>query len=246
MTTSVGARSSRDQKLDETMHRIVAWLAPRHTRLCPRQVLGARIGLHGAELLGLELPRPDKRLLAIVETDGCFVDGVIAATGCRVGRRTLRVVDHGKVAATFVDVQTGRAVRARPSPDARRLAWAYVPTASDAWSAQLAAYQWMPTTELLEAEPVELRTPLQTLLGRAGLRVECLRCHEEIMNDRQVAIGDQVLCRSCAGDRYYEPADPGEARSSTGMREAARRCMTSRLTMRQPSAISERSMKPMA
>ena len=199
MTTWVSEQLSSDQTLDEAIRRIVERLAPLHARLCPRQVLGARIGLYGAELLNLELPRPDKRLLAISESDGCFVDGLIEATGCRVGRRTLRVVDHGKVAAVFVDVQTGRAVRVRPRPGARRLASLYAPDAADRWHAQLDAYQWMPTSELLESASVELLAPLRALLGRAGLHIECVRCGEEVMNDRQIHVGEQELCRSCAG-----------------------------------------------
>ena len=87
----------------------------RHTHLCPRQVLGARIGLAGASALGLDLPRADKRLLVILETDGCFADGIDAATGCTVGHRTMRIEDYGKIAATFVDVETERALRIAPS-----------------------------------------------------------------------------------------------------------------------------------
>jgi formylmethanofuran dehydrogenase subunit E len=83
----------------------------RHKHLCPRQVLGARMGLAGAEILGIDLPRNDKQLLVISETDGCTVDGLIAATGCRVGSRTLRIHDYGKVAATFVDTCTEEAIR---------------------------------------------------------------------------------------------------------------------------------------
>jgi formylmethanofuran dehydrogenase subunit E len=79
--------------------------AAQHRHLCPRQVLGARLGLAGAAALGLEAPRRDKRLLMIVETDGCFADGVAAATGCAMGHRTLRLADYGKSAATFVDVK---------------------------------------------------------------------------------------------------------------------------------------------
>lgn len=198
----------RDAALDDAIDRVVERLAPLHTRLCPRQVLGARIGLYGAELLGLDLPRLDKRLLAIVEMDGCFADGVIEATGCRVGRRTLRVIDHGKVAAVFVDLKRNHAVRVWPRPDARGQALRYAPEAEDPWHAQLDAYGWMPTSDLLDAQAVELRIPLQELLGRAGSRVSCMRCHEEIMNDRQVRIGDRVLCRGCDGDRYYTQADP--------------------------------------
>jgi formylmethanofuran dehydrogenase subunit E len=75
--------------------------AERHKHLCPRQVLGARMSLFAAEMLELELPGADKRLLVIAETDGCTVDGIIAATGCHVGGRALRILDFGKVAATF-------------------------------------------------------------------------------------------------------------------------------------------------
>ena len=53
-----------------------------HKHLCPRQILGARMALLAGEVLGLELPRVDKRLLIIAETDGCTADGIIAATGC--------------------------------------------------------------------------------------------------------------------------------------------------------------------
>lgn len=94
----------------------------RHSHLCPRQVLGARVGLAGAAALGLDLPRCDKRLLVFVETDGCFADGVEAATGCTVGHRTLRVVDYGKIAAVFVDVQAEQAVRVAPRLDVRQRA----------------------------------------------------------------------------------------------------------------------------
>jgi len=70
---------------------LLAATAARHSHLCPRQALGVRIGLAGAAALGLDLPRRNKRLLAILETDGCFADGIEVATGCTVGHRTLRI-----------------------------------------------------------------------------------------------------------------------------------------------------------
>src|SRR5918911_1243912 len=100
-------------------------LARLHPRLCPRQVLGVRIGQYAGELLGLALPRSDKQLLAFVEMDGCFADGVSVATGCWLGRRTLRLVDHGKVAATVVDTALMRAIRIAVHPDARCRAISY-------------------------------------------------------------------------------------------------------------------------
>ena len=114
-----------------TLDLIPAESAKWHNHLCPRQVLGARMGLFGAELPGIDLPRNDKRLLAISETDGCAVDGLISATGCRVGKRTLRIRDFGKVAATFADTRTEETIRIIPKREARALAADYAPTAQN-------------------------------------------------------------------------------------------------------------------
>src|SRR5687768_11979454 len=89
--------------------------AESHKHLCPRQILGVRMGLLAGDLLGLELPQKNKRLIVFVETDGCFVDGITVSTGCSMGHRTMRLMDYGKVAATFVDSQSNRAFRIAPS-----------------------------------------------------------------------------------------------------------------------------------
>jgi len=182
--------------------------AAMHRHLCPRQVLGVRMGMLAGDVLGLDLPRRDKRLLTIVETDGCAADGVSVATGCWVGRRTLRVEDYGKVAATFVDTQTERAVRIVPRREARRLAVEYAPEARNRWEAQLVGYQRMPDEFLFSWQAVALTTPLQTLLSRAGARAVCQVCGEEIINEREVVHGDSVLCRACAGSAYFIPVRP--------------------------------------
>ena len=98
-----------------------------HSHLCPRQILGIRIGLRGICSLHLKPNRGDKRLITITDTDGCFADGLSAATGCTVGHRTLRVEDYGKAAAVFVDVKTSRAVRVAPVLGIRQRAYAYAP-----------------------------------------------------------------------------------------------------------------------
>ncbi|MDQ3930653.1 MAG: FmdE family protein [Chloroflexota bacterium] len=176
-----------------------------HHHLCPRQVLGVRAGMHAAELFGLPLPQIDKRLFAFVETDGCFADGVSVASGCWLGRRTMRLVDYGKVAVTFVDTATGRGVRVSPQPTARTRALDYAPNEPDSWHAQLAAYRVMPVSELLTVEEVRLTVSLEEIISRPGLRVACQACGEEIMNGREVPVGSRALCRRCAGhDNYYE------------------------------------------
>lgn len=187
----------------DTLSRSIAASAQHHRHLCPRQVLGVRLGLAGADRLGLVTPRTDKRLLVIVESDGCFVDGVSAASGCTVGHRTLRVEDYGKVAATFVDVKTGQALRLAPRLDVRQRAWRYAPGETRRYYAQLHAYQVMPDDELLMLTEVQLTTPLSTLISRPGVRLNCAGCGEEVINEREVYLEGAPYCRACAGQAYY-------------------------------------------
>ena len=174
-----------------------------HRHLCPRQVLGVRMGLLAAEVLGLDLPQTDKRLLTIIETDGCAADGISVATGCWVGRRTLRVEDYGKVAATFVDTQTGRAVRIAPRSDIRQRAHDQAREAHNKWEAQLLGYQRMPAEALMTVVPVRLKVPVGQIVSRAGCKVVCDVCGEEVMNEREVLRDGSTLCRACAGGSYY-------------------------------------------
>jgi len=174
-----------------------------HHHLCPRQVLGVRMGMYAAELFALDLPQSDKRLFAFVETDGCLIDGIAVATGCWVGNRTMRVMDYGKSAATFVDTQTNRAIRISPSRESRTRAMEYEPDAPDRWHAQLAAYQVMPANELLIARDVMLTVSLEQIISQHGKRVVCDECGEDIINELEVRRAGRVLCRACAEGAYY-------------------------------------------
>lgn len=175
-----------------------------HLRLCPRQILGVRLGLAGMKALGLDSPPDKKQLLVITETDGCFVDGVSASTNCTVGHRTLRVEDYGKVAATFVDVKTERAIRVAPMLDVRERAYAFASGESDHYVAQLRAYQSMPDEEMFAFFEVQLASSVEAILSRPGIRVICSVCGEEIMNEREVQQNGKSLCRGCAGTAYYQ------------------------------------------
>jgi len=189
--------------MNAALTRLLEVSSARHTHLCPRQVLGARIGLAGASALGLDIPRRDKRLLVILETDGCFADGIEAATACAVGHRTLRIEDYGKIAATFVDVETERTLRIAPQPDLRHRAFSYADGESRHYFAQLQAYQSMPDDELLTIQPIILTTPVQEIVSRAGVRVNCDACGEEIINEREVLLHGRILCRACGWGGYY-------------------------------------------
>lgn len=182
---------------------LLAQSAALHNHLCPRQVLGVQMGIYAGELLELDLPQRDKRLYALIETDGCFADGVAVASGCWLGRRTMRLLDYGKVAATFYDSLTERAVRLAPRPEIRERAVALLPQAESRWHAQLHAYQQLSRPELFNAQLVSLTLDMRALISRPGARVTCARCGEEILNEREVLLNGELVCRSCAGDAYY-------------------------------------------
>ncbi len=186
-----------------------------HQHLCPRQVLGVRLGLFAGELLNLNLPQTDKRLYTLVETDGCASDGIAVATNCWVGRRTMRVEDYGKVAATFVDTVSGEAIRIAPRNGVRELAGTYAPEARNKWETQLLGYQRMPAADLFSVQCVQLKTPIEQIVSRAGKKVICDFCGEEILNEREIVRAGATLCRACAGQGYYHLLMPAGSRSIT-------------------------------
>ena len=161
------------------------------------------MGLAGLAAIGLEAPMPHKAALVILETDGCFADGVEVASGAVVGHRTLRIVDQGKIAATFANVESGQTVRLAPSLDVRQRALKYAPEIKKKYYAQLKGYQIMPETELFTFQEVKLEPALKLIISRPGLKAKCANCGEEIINERQVCVNGKVLCRTCAGGRYY-------------------------------------------
>jgi formylmethanofuran dehydrogenase subunit E len=192
--------------------------AARHDHLCPRQVLGVRMGLSGLGALGLEPPVDKSIAMIIVETDGCFVDGLEVSTGVTVGHRSLRVVDLGKIAATFVRIETGKVIRLAPRAGIRALASTYAPEATERYAAQLQGYAAMPSEALFVFQEVALDPPLPVLLSRPDARASCGRCGEEIINERELTRDAVVLCRTCAGHGYYvsvgSPLNPGIPLSS--------------------------------
>lgn len=178
-----------------------------HKHLCPRQVLGVRMGLLAGSLLDLPVPQIDrKRLFVFMETDGCAADGVSVSTGCWVGHRTLRIIQFGKVAATFVDRNSGAAFRITPHRYSRERALEKLPDLSS-WQAMLLAYQTLPYEQLLEARPVAFQGDLEAMISRPSARATCSSCGEEVLNDLHVVRDGKTLCRACAGEAYYRQLD---------------------------------------
>jgi len=179
--------------------------AEQHHHLCPGQVLGVRMAMLGLRSLGIDEPEAHrKRLLTFVEIDRCATDAVSLVTGCRLGLRTLKYVDYGKVAATFVDLETGRAVRVAARDDSRLKAKAMFPEGSHPYRQQLEAYKVMDDRDLFVIESVRVRLRPEDLPGRPRSRVTCEQCGEGVNDGREACVDGQVLCQSCAGGGYYE------------------------------------------
>ena len=191
--------------MQDSLTALLALSAARHDHLCPRQVLGVRMGLAGLRLLDLSPSDPRKQLIVIAETDGCFADGLEVATGASVGHRTLRIADLGKIAATFTDVHRECSIRLVPNPDVRSRAGEYTPNDNSQYFAQLTGYQRMPDDELFLIHRVALNTSIKAIVSHPGVRATCSVCREEIINEREVLRDGQVLCRTCAGEGYYIP-----------------------------------------
>jgi formylmethanofuran dehydrogenase subunit E len=178
--------------------------AERHGHLCAGQVLGVRMALRGLAELGLEPESARKRLIVFVEIDRCATDAISSVTGCSLGKRTLKHVDYGKMAATFVDSVTDRAVRVVALDSAREHAAAYAPAGLSKGAAELAAYQIMPESELFTVQEVSVRIPEFDRPGKPLRRVACDRCGEGINDGREIQLDGETLCRACAHGAYYD------------------------------------------
>ncbi len=189
----------------KSLEEYLALAGEQHGHMCPGQVLGVRMAMLGLETLGIDdLSKHRKRLVTFVEIDRCAADAVSLVTGCRLGKRSLKYLDYGKVAATFLDLETERAVRVVARDDSREKAKAMFAELADGSRRQLEAYKVMPNSELFALYRVRVKLQPQDLPGRPRSRVACDQCGEGINDGRERHVEGRVLCRSCAGDTYYD------------------------------------------
>ena len=177
-----------------------------HGHLCAGQVLGVRLAMLGLEKLGIEDPRGKdrKRLVTFVEIDRCATDAIAVVTGCRLGKRALKFRDWGKMAATFVDVSTGKAIRIAAKESSKALARTMHPEIESKNQQQMLAYREMPEDDLFTKQWVKVELPAEEFPGYKGERIVCAECGEGINFHREIVRDGRVLCRACAGERYYE------------------------------------------
>jgi len=193
------------ESLDELLSKAEA----AHGHLCAGQILGVRMALLGLDRLGITDPRgaDRKRLVTYVEIDRCATDAIGMVTGCRLGKRTLKFRDWGKMAATFVDLTTGRGLRVTALEDSRELARKLYPHAESPGSQQMQAYRELSDTQLFGSQPVQVTVEATELPGSRGQRLLCPQCGEGVNFGRFIEADGQRLCLSCARPelRYWTP-----------------------------------------
>ena len=190
----------------KTLDEYLELAAVAHGHLCAGQVLGVRLAMLGLGELGIVDPIAErKRIVTYVEIDRCITDAIALVSNCRLGKRALKFRDWGKVAATFVDLQTGRAIRIAAKESSKQAAREMFPEMpKDA--GQQKAYAQLSDETLFDKKWVKVEVQPEDLPGFKGPRVVCAECGEGINFKREVLHDGRTLCRSCAGDRYYTPA----------------------------------------
>ena len=179
-----------------------------HGHLCPGQVLGVRMSIRGLSKIGILDPkgRDRKSIMVFVEMDRCATDAVQSVTGCSLGHRTMKFMDYGKMAATFLNLKTGRAIRVIAREESRQKAKEYFSETENKYEAQLEAYKIMHDNELFDVREVQVKVKPEDMPGRPLRRIRCDTCGEHVQDMREVHRDGKVLCRPCASAGYYRPA----------------------------------------
>ncbi len=176
-----------------------------HGHLCPGQVLGVRMSMLGLREIGIRDPKGTQRknLIVFVEMDRCATDAVQSVTGCSLGHRTMKFLDYGKMAATYLNLKTGRAIRIVAREQSRVQAKEYFPAIENKYTGQLEAYKVMSATELFEVMEVSVKVRPEDMPGRPLQRVQCESCGEHVQDGREICQDGKVLCAPCAQGSYY-------------------------------------------
>jgi formylmethanofuran dehydrogenase subunit E len=176
-----------------------------HGHICPGQVLGVRMAIRGCRELGIEKPKEEpKRMIVYVEIDRCATDAIQVVIGCKLGKRTMKYADYGKLAATFVDLMTGKAVRVVVREDSREKAARYTLEGWTKQDGEIAAYKALPDEELFNVEEVFVEIPEEDMPGPPKRRVLCDQCGEGVNDSRDVLLDGKIVCRACAYGTYYK------------------------------------------
>ena len=194
----------------ETLDELLKQCEVLHGHMCAGQLLGARMALLGCRLIGIDDPRERdrKKLIVWVEIDRCMADAVSAVTGVRLGKRSLKYQDYGKVAATFLNMETDEAFRIVALESSRALADVRFGEIQGKRDRQFRAYREATDEELFKLERVKVELKDFDAPGSPRSRVICSQCFEGVNDGREIIMeSGRVFCRPCASGAYYRSLD---------------------------------------
>jgi formylmethanofuran dehydrogenase subunit E len=178
-----------------------------HGHLCAGVMLGTRMALLGMKAIGIDDPKgkDKKNLMVYVEMDRCATDAILVVTGCHPGKRTMKILDYGKMAATFVNLGTGKAVRiAAKNNDGDKV----VTREMIQLNPHTIDHAKKPADELFTVSEVTVDIRPEDLPGPPMRTVACSVCGERVMDMKDVTIDGKYLCKACVNNnRYYVPVN---------------------------------------
>lgn len=193
----------------DSFHSLLESCAAEHGHLCPGQVVGVRMAILGCRLIGMDQPKridQIKKLLVYVEMDRCTADAVAHVTGVKLGRRSLKFVDYGIMAATFMNLDSGDSYRVLSTEEARDLAQVYAPELATRSERQIAAYKRMPDSVLFRVQKVRVKIDEFDLPGPTRRKVACSRCGQMIRDAREILMQGNPVCKPCTDQSYFTHA----------------------------------------
>lgn len=190
----------------ESFDTLLEQSAKAHGHLCPGQVVGVRVAMLGCRLLGLDQPTSReqiKKFLVYVEMDRCTADAVAHVTGVKLGRRSLKFMDYGIMAATFVHLETSRAYRILSTEESRALSDIYAPEENRKSQQQLIAYKKMPDSVLFKVQEVQVNVNELDLPGPTRKKTVCSRCGQVVRDGREIILDQKPVCKPCSDESYF-------------------------------------------
>ena len=173
----------------ENYEKLVTEAGKFHGDICGGIRTGTRMTMCGLRHLGIDDPKgaDSKKLLVFVEIDRCATDAIMALTGCRPGKRTMKIKDYGKMAATFVNLESGKAVRVA-SVRKKDVEVDHAKAADE---------------ELFSVTMVKALLKPEDLPGKPLNECLCARCGETVLDGREIESAGEKLCKPCFDNANY-------------------------------------------
>jgi formylmethanofuran dehydrogenase subunit E len=194
-----------------------------HGHYCPGSAMGVKAATRAVKELRIQSTGMEE-IVAIVETNSCFADGVQMITGCSLGNNALIYRDYGKTAFTLAK-RTGEGIRVSAlfervnqerSPEANEL-WEKVVVKrsgseeesqrlNDLWRELSFRVLELPDEEVLDIKKVSIEVPAY---ARIFTSVRCSICGESVMEPRARMKDGKPICLPCSDHPYYQLAGDG-------------------------------------